>query len=516
MLVVAAVGNHGCACDTIPASVSGVLAVGAHDEDGTPLLRSNWGANQRAQGIVAPGRDVPGACVGGGLCRASGTSFAAAVVSGVAGLLMSLDVQDGLQPSGRRIRRVLLDTSVRPQPGEVELAGTYLAGRLEVSRALEQLRVTLMPIKSREENLRTSGLPEGTDLTPSPGSGNKPDIDGPEEMSVVPINRVDGRSAVVPAHEDCGCGGSGGECSCSGAGRRGQLVYAIGGLGFSYVSEARRDSIWRVLNERRDVDQVKGKASRAKSQRAANADEGDAENGDPNRQALIALTDVALLGLLQEKPYLAPSVVWTLSNGGVPKYAVMPTGAFAIETYDWLLKRAGTRGVDFVAIPGIIAGQLVLIDGSRVDVIVPERRGMESWNTAKYVEALKSTWKAAGTDSSAAHVEREVQRFLGKIFFSIRNLGLSPRERAINAAATNAFNISEIIVEAGAEGLSFRDVAAEPSPISPPGRDCYDVLLTFFDPARRLERAPLRARLTIDVSDTVPVTLGDPVCWYEY
>ena len=64
ILVVAAAGNQGCACDTIPASVAGVLAVGAHDGDGVPLLSSNWGPNQRTQGILAPGRDVPGACVG--------------------------------------------------------------------------------------------------------------------------------------------------------------------------------------------------------------------------------------------------------------------------------------------------------------------------------------------------------------------------------------------------------------------------------------------------------------------
>jgi hypothetical protein len=38
--VVASAGNQGCACDTIPASVPGVLAVGAHGEDGVPLLSS--------------------------------------------------------------------------------------------------------------------------------------------------------------------------------------------------------------------------------------------------------------------------------------------------------------------------------------------------------------------------------------------------------------------------------------------------------------------------------------------
>jgi hypothetical protein len=49
-----------------------------------------------------------------------------------------------------------------------------------------------------------------------------------------------------------------------------------------------------------------------------------------------------------------------------------------------------------------------------------------------------------------------------------------------------------------------------------PGSEYFDVLLTFFDPTDRLGRAPLRARFTIDVADTVPVMIGEPVTWYEY
>lgn len=160
ILVVAAAGNQGCACDTIPASAAGVLAVGAHDANGVPLLSSNWGPNQRTQGVIAPGRDVPGACVGGGLCRASGTSFAAATLSGVAGLLMSMDAGRGIAPSGRRIRKALLDSSVPPQPGGVEMAGTYLAGRLDVSRAVDCLLAASAPMPTGEENLSVSSLPE--------------------------------------------------------------------------------------------------------------------------------------------------------------------------------------------------------------------------------------------------------------------------------------------------------------------------------------------------------------------
>lgn len=491
VLVVAAAGNQGCACDTIPASVAGVLAVGAHDEDGAPLLSSNWGANQRAQGIIAPGSNVPGACVGGGLCRASGTSFAAAVVSGIAGLLMSADVEAGSEASGARIKRVLLDTSVRPSPGDVEMAGPHLAGRLDVSRAVKQLLASTVPITSREDSVSVSSLPEeGIDQQRAPSSNKKGSAKRAERGAAATSGVVPEAVAppgLVPAHEGCGCGGSGGECSCSTAkeANKTQLVYAIGRLGVSFISQARRDSILRTLNESND-------------------------------KAEVPITDETLQGLFKKTPYLASSVVWTLSRSEAPMYAIIPTGAFAAESYDWLVKEWTDTKVEFVSIPGIVAGHLTLYDGTQVDAIVPDRRGMYSWNTTKYVAALRDAWKVRRPNLPDDKLDRELGRFLGKIQFGIRNLGLSPSERAINAAATNAFNISGVIVEAGEEGLSFRDVSVERSPFNRPGSDCYDILLTFFDPAARLERAPLQARFTIDVSDTVPVMVGDPVSWYEF
>jgi Subtilase family len=159
-LVVAAAGNQGCACDTIPASVAGVLAVGAHNEAGDPLLSSNWGPGQRTQGVIAPGSNVPGACVGGGLCRATGSSFATATVSGIAGLLMSMDVERGAKPSGRRVRKVLLQSCVTPAPDQVEMASTHLSGRLDVSRALDLMQGASAPINKGEGRITMSNLAE--------------------------------------------------------------------------------------------------------------------------------------------------------------------------------------------------------------------------------------------------------------------------------------------------------------------------------------------------------------------
>src|SRR5262245_9034780 len=108
ILIVAAVGNEGCACLHVPAALDSVLAVGAMNARGGPLDFSNWGGPYQIQGILAPGEDIVGAQPGGGTVRRTGTSYATAVVSGVAALLLSLQYKYGQQPEPLLIREVLL------------------------------------------------------------------------------------------------------------------------------------------------------------------------------------------------------------------------------------------------------------------------------------------------------------------------------------------------------------------------------------------------------------------------
>jgi cyanobactin maturation PatA/PatG family protease len=492
VLVVAAAGNQGCACDTIPASVPGVLAVGAHGHDGVALAASNWGPGQRAQGLLAPGSGVPGACVGGGLCRASGTSFATAMVSGVAGLLMSAGLQRGVKPSGERIRKALLASCIRPSDSEVQMASTHLSGRLDVSRALDVLTGPSAATSHREEALSTSSQPDTAESPravpqpePAAFAGAGPRIEAPP--SGQPPTAARGPAVPAPGllPADCGCGCGGGEGACTCADKKPQLVYAIGRLGVSFISQTRRESIGRGMNE---------------------GNQGD----------LKPITDANLRDLFNEKPYFAQSVVWTLRRTEVPMYAIVPMGAYAAGTYEWLRREWADSKVEFMSLPGVLAGQIALYDGQIVDAVVPDHRGLASWNTDSYSAKLRENLKERGPNFTDADIERMMKRFFGKIQYSLRNRGRSPEERAINAAATNAFTVSDTIVQAGQEGLTLRDISVERSPFSRPGSEYLDVLLTFFDPERRAERAPLRSRFTFDVSDTVPVLVDDPETWHEY
>jgi subtilisin family serine protease len=136
VLVVAAAGNDGCDCLHIPAAVDSVLSVGAMDARGEPLAVSNWGEAYRTQGILAPGQDILGALPGGGIGAKSGTSFAAPIVSGLAGLLLSIQLKRGEKPDPRAVGAALLKSAIPCDPAGSADCRRFLAGKVNVKGAL--------------------------------------------------------------------------------------------------------------------------------------------------------------------------------------------------------------------------------------------------------------------------------------------------------------------------------------------------------------------------------------------
>ena len=139
-LIVAAVGNDGCRCLQVPASLDSVLAVGACDLDGQPLPFSNFGDAYLENGILAPGKDVKGASPSQDVALRSGTSFATPIVTGVIGLLLSLLRMSGRDPDPRAVRTALLESATPCQFG----SGTAdqqrcLNGVLNISGAVAAL-----------------------------------------------------------------------------------------------------------------------------------------------------------------------------------------------------------------------------------------------------------------------------------------------------------------------------------------------------------------------------------------
>lgn len=88
VVVVASSGNSGSDLPHYPSDEVGVLSVGASNQANRPALFSSYGERLF---ILAPGSDILGAALHGGLDRFSGTSFAAALVSASVALLRAYD-----------------------------------------------------------------------------------------------------------------------------------------------------------------------------------------------------------------------------------------------------------------------------------------------------------------------------------------------------------------------------------------------------------------------------------------
>lgn len=135
VIIVAAAGNEGCECLHIPGAVPSVLAVGAMDSQNQPLDFSNWGLTYRSQGILAPGENILGAVPGGGTSSQSGTSYATSVVSGIAALLLSLQVKWGQTPDPHAVRTALLKSAHPCDPQTVKDCRPFLVGHLNIPGA---------------------------------------------------------------------------------------------------------------------------------------------------------------------------------------------------------------------------------------------------------------------------------------------------------------------------------------------------------------------------------------------
>ncbi len=135
VLIVAAAGNEGCECLHIPGAVPSVLAVGAMDGRNRPLDFSNWGPAYRSQGILAPGENILGAVPGGETVLQSGTSYATPVVSGIAGLLLSLQRKRGQRADPQAVRAALLESSHACDPETARDCRPFLVGHLNVPGA---------------------------------------------------------------------------------------------------------------------------------------------------------------------------------------------------------------------------------------------------------------------------------------------------------------------------------------------------------------------------------------------
>jgi cyanobactin maturation PatA/PatG family protease len=226
---------------------------------------------------------------------------------------------------------------------------------------------------------------------------------------------------------------------------------------------------------------------------------------------------------LERFPAEAEALIWTLNLELTPLYALAPSGAFGSEVFASLRElltgeiqpRNSDQFVDRISLPARLTDRSVkLFSGQIVPVVeVETTRGLYGWRTHQLITmAIDQIRASTDRELDEAGVRAALDGFLNRVYYEWRNLGMLSADRALNFAATNAFQAASAFAEALAVGMELDDIIVEPSPYARQDADAWDVKLKFFDP-ENLRRARKVFRFTIDVSEIMPVTLGEIRIW---
>ena len=450
VLVVAPGGNDNGECWCFPAVLPGVLAVGALNEEGVPFKFNNRGGRYEEQCVLAPGENVLGALWSGGTELQKGTSCAAPIVSGIAALLMSRQLQENGEIDAAAIRDAILSSATPCSPDEMDEERPGLAGKLNLPGAERILFERLTGDRGRN------------------------------------TERADGTTAVAPASI----------VESAAPPLVGGLVFVIGNLGYDFGSEARRDTYL---------------------QRMPAVDTGDGVLVPPNPYDPGQMARYLAADLTE-----SDSLIWTLNLELTPVYAIAPRGVFAREVHQRLTQVLASQMaeptedsfVERLSLPGYITDEKVRLYSGQVVPVVEVRnvRALYSWNVNLLARNAIQALQFRDPTVDAAAVDRSLRSFLNRVYFDLRNLGFASPDRALNYAATNAFQATEVFAQAVAFGMELDDIVVEKSPFCRLHSNCWDVRLKFFDP-ENTRRARRIYRYTVDVSDVTPVTLGATRSW---
>ncbi|CAJ9066230.1 peptidase S8/S53 subtilisin kexin sedolisin [Burkholderia pseudomallei] len=473
ILVIAAAGNDGCPCIHTPAALPGVLVAGALSKSGLPMESSNWGSAYQQQGILAPGENIRGAAPGGGTSIKSGTSFAAPIVAGVAGLLMSIQRKHNGIIDSHALRSALLQSAQRcPSDHDTDFCRKYLMGIIDVDEARNLILKSIKKEKRMsdsgeiDQNVQLGLEPQVTPQSDSAIGNNtsasnhipnlEEDFLASSLTTQVPTPSFikDSMESIQPSEECKTCNGP-------------QLVYALGELTIEFPTDSSRNSFGQALS---------GKS---------------------------------IENYLSENLHEAPSLYWVLKLDNTPIYVIKPTGPFSHVIYQKLLDFLKDKEIERISVPGYTNGRgaATLLSGETVPILVPEGRGLYSWSSKALLDLVVDSKE---NPDLASYIED----FLNRIYYDFRNTGILPQDRALNYAATNLFQAADVLRQATDKGRVLETITVGKSSLVRPEEELYDVKMRFFDPENVL-RAKRAFRFTIDVSDAIPVGIGRVRVWNE-
>lgn len=300
-----------------------------------------------------------------------------------------------------------------------------------------------------------------------------------------------------------------------------EKVFALGEIGYDFVAEKNLDYFQQTMQSA--PEQARG-------------------TGVPSDEVSMAkFLNYTANG---RQPYVENCTVltWTLKVDDIPIYAIRPQDQMAFgKLINFLIGKHGldpkklnessseeimqlraeakkdqaavnANKIDIVSIAGSIVDEIRLYNGHVVPVISPILRGMFAWSPEHIKSALHYD-----SDKNAEKIDM-LTNFLDRVYHELRNLGASPMERAINYAATNAYQAGEVFEDVLSDNSNYvlNRISAEKSLVCRPEADCWDVMLEFFNPQNHRKEARKIYRYTIDVSGLMPVTFGKLRSWSAY
>ena len=503
----------------VPSSLPEVLAVGALADDGAPMQFTNFGELYEGHSIMGPGENVLGAKPDGTTAGDKGTSVAAPVLTGVIAALTSAVAQTGRPISPQKVRDVLIATA-RPCTGSG--ASRCIGGEVAVDRAIAVLLDGLTVNQAR------AALPDGPAAPHAPAAlGVPPRVANhplpphsiarhrtaePEQPREAYQRAERGERQVVPSAVE--------PSAVEPSLRYPSLFFGVGSVAYEFADQSTRDSFMRGMDARVGL--------------------GDPD--DPER----------MIAYLDAHPDEARRLLWTFAINGERRYFASPLGGFAAGVYDMLaaLALASARGEIAVAsLPGwTLASTRVAMDGTVLrELRIPTLRGVYGWQTMSVadesVAAVHRDAVAGGvgrreaTDRGAivagdgsedavmglsespvvswarlrseptAEVRSAVVDFLNQVYYRPGQQPEVSRDRAVNFVATNGYQVAAVFMDAMGDGLRYASYRTEYSPFARVDSNCWDVILVFNDPART-RRAPREYRMTVDIAEPFPVTVG--------
>jgi hypothetical protein len=484
ILIVAPSGNNKGEWFCAPAILPNVLAVGMMKDDGQPANYSNWGGQYQEQGILAPGENMVAAQPGTDEpARQEGTSLAAPLMTGISALLMSLQLQRGEKPNAETVRQAILNSAIPCDPNEVAEPERCLVGKLNIPGAYQLLTGQLLP------NIQASGVVLPQIILPAIPDSSKSAV----ISSSQPLNEIHSSTATQLVTASATIADIAPSTITPSA--VSSKVYALGSLGYDFGSEARRDT----FKQRMSAVSMDGVLIPA--------------NPYDARQ---------MVNHLELNPSEGKSLIWTLNQELTPIYALEPQKAFASEIYavfgmllaGQIQPEESDDYIERVSIPGNLTDRTVeLFSGQVVPILaLPSIRGMYGWQVNALVEAAVATVSPEASEPDNVRMRRSLKSFLHRIYYDLRNLGHLDRDRALNFAATNAFQAASTFESAINSGMGLDSIEIEKSPFCRLNSNCWDVMLKFFD-SENSRRAKKVYRFTIDVANIMPVTLGTVRSW---